>query len=138
MDQSPEVKDLANALCTFQSKMQTVAKDAKNPFFKSKYATLESIWEAARPFLTECGLAVVQGGTAIFPTAGQAQPYLTTTILHSPSGQWIRGDFILSPAKLDAQGFGSAITYMRRYSFCSMLGIQTGEDDDGNAASTKA
>ena len=55
-------------------------------------------------------------------------------LMHS-SGQWMRSNVSVRAAKPDAQGLGSAITYLRRYSLCAMVGIAPGDDDDGNAAS---
>lgn len=125
--QSQEIKDLVSALCKVQSEMKGAVKDSSNPFFKSKYADLESCWEAARLPLTKNGLSIVQ--TLDYENGVDL---LVTTLAHS-SGQWIKGRLRIVPTKADPQAVGSAITYARRYAFAAIVGlIQT--DDDGEAA----
>lgn len=125
--QSPEVKDLFTALSKAQGELHAVKKDSLNPFFKSHYADLESIWDAVRATLAKNGLCVVQGIAHVDGVTG-----LVTTVGHS-SGQWIKSFTPLNPVKNDPQGMGSAITYHRRYSLAAMLGVvQT--DDDGEVA----
>lgn len=126
MDKSPTITELAKALCNFQSKMGTVVFDANNPFFKSKYATLSAIVSKAKPILTDCGLAISQ------LTEGEGG---VTTILMHESGEFIYSTLTLKSVKDDPQGHGSAITYARRYSYASILGIVSDEDDDGNESS---
>lgn len=124
MIKSEQVDKISQALIKFQSKVAAVPKTAKNPFFNSKYADLAKIWECIQPLLTECDLAVIQTGN---PEG------MTTTVLHS-SGQYIGGTWkIISKNAADPQAYGSGITYMRRYSLCSLLGVTT-EDDDGERA----
>lgn len=125
---SPQINELAAALSKAQSQLKGAVKDAKNPFFKSSYATLESVWESCQRPLTDNGLSVVQGvkGTA-----------LITTLMHS-SGQWVQSEYPINPVKQDPQGFGSAVTYARRYSLAAMVGVFSVEDDDGNKASHPA
>jgi hypothetical protein len=125
---SESLSNLAKALSQAQSKIKGAKKDANNPFFKSKYADLESVWEACRGPLTENGLSVAQ-----LPTG---QKGLLTILLHS-SGEWIAGEMLLNPTKDDPQGLGSALTYGRRYSLAAITGVHQ-TDDDGNAASGKA
>lgn len=124
-----ELNELAKALATAQSQMQPALLDAVNPAFRSKYATLASVWEAVRPILAKNGLCVIQR-----PEHHEAGLALTTTILHV-SGQSISSTLVMPVVKRDPQGFGSAITYARRYGLCAMLGVVADEDDDGNAAS---
>lgn len=130
MPQSAEIKDLATALTKAQSVINAAKKDANNPFFNSSYATLQSVWDAARQVLAPNGLAVVQ---TFEPTDGKTLN-LTTTLVHT-SGQWIAGTISVTPTKADPQGAGSAATYARRYSLAAIVGIVADEDDDGNAAS---
>lgn len=122
------INELAKALAAAQGEMRGAAKDAKNPHFKSDYATLASVIETARPVLAKHGLAVVQLPGAIDDTG----LHLTTILMHA-SGQNIRSDFVMPVPRRDPQGVGSAITYARRYALMSVLGIPA-EDDDGNAA----
>lgn len=127
MVKSDSIAALAAALAKAQSKMGPAKKDAVNPHFKSRYADLASVWEAARGPLTENGLAVVQ--TLDDSDRGAC---VVTTLMHS-SGEWISGRLTLPVSKSDAQGYGSAITYARRYGLAAILGIAA-DDDDGEAA----
>ena len=128
MEKSPSLKNLAKALTCFQSNIQKVKKDSTNPFFKSKYASLSNILETIQGPLTECGLCFSQ-----FPTDNHG---LTTILIHSDSGEYLESTYFMKPVKDDPQGIGSSITYQRRYSLASVLGLNIDDDDDGNAAST--
>lgn len=128
--QSQELNELAKALCKAQAGMSSARMDGSNPHFRSSYATLDNIWQAARKPLTDNGLSVSQTLTP--------DNVLITTLLHE-SGQWLRSYFRLNPVKNDPQGVGSALTYGRRYSLAAIVGIaQSDEDDDGEAASKPA
>lgn len=129
MNKSESIAEISKALVSFHSKVQAVKKDATNPFFKSKYATLDSFIETINKPLEESGLSYSQ-----FPDGVNG---LTTILMHS-SGEWIESRYDMTPAKNDPQGLGSAITYMRRYALGAVLGLATEEDDDANTASTKA
>jgi hypothetical protein len=127
MQHSEQINELAAALAKAQGAMTGAVKDSANPFFKSRYADLESVWTACRKALTENGLSVVQSASA---TEGGVA--VTTMLLHS-SGQWMRDTLPLHPKDMSPQGIGSAITYGRRYALAAMAGVyQT--DDDGEAA----
>ena len=130
MSHSPEINHLAKALAAAQSSLSPAAKDAVNPHFRNHYASLGSVWDAAREVLGANGLSVVQ---TYAPTDGTRLD-LVTTLMHE-SGQWISGTISMVPAKADPQGIGSAATYARRYSLASILGIVADEDDDGQKAS---
>ena len=130
MEQSESVKNIIPALINVQKSITNVAKNADNPFFKSKYADLPSIIEHSRDLLSDNDLVVVQTN----------EPHdigivVVTTMYHS-SGEWIRGKLRLTPSKNDPQQAGSAITYGRRYTLAAILNIAQ-EDDDGNLASGK-
>jgi hypothetical protein len=126
--QSAEIKDLASALSKAQKVMRAIPKDSVNPFFKSKYADMATVVEHTRAALADNGLAVTQGLSL------DAAPCLITTLIHS-SGQWLRSAWPITPVKNDPQGIGSAVTYARRYAYCAIIGVASGdEDDDGNAA----
>jgi len=123
------MNELAKALVKAQAAMNHAAKDAKNPHFKSSYSTLASVIDAVRPALSGNGLAFVQklhtaeGGVSV------------ETVLIHESGQEMSCGILFVPAsKQDAQGYGSALTYAKRYGLQAALGIAS-EDDDGNAAS---
>lgn len=126
---SESIKELALALSKAQGQLEHAKKDVKNEFFKSKYADLASVIDAAKKPLSENGLAVVQ----LVDTDSDGLIYLESTLLHS-SGEWISGRYPIRPIKTDPQSVGSAITYARRYAFSALTGIAA-DDDDGNAAS---
>ena len=128
MKTSDSIKELATALAKAQASMAGAKKDSTNPHFRSKYADLASIWEACRDALTSNGIAVVQMTRATTEEA----VIVETRLLHS-SGEWIEGELLVPVTKADAQGFGSAITYARRYSLAAAVGVAP-EDDDGAAA----
>lgn len=131
MLKSESISNLAKALSTVQGKLTYAKKDSKNPFFKSNYADLESVWDACRDLLSANGLAVSQ-----FPgTYSDLDKSMSlTTILSHESGEWISQEMSLPVSKVDAQGAGSAITYMRRYALAAVVGVVQA-DDDGNEAS---
>ncbi len=128
MNKSDSIKELAGALAKAQSKIKGALKDSANPFFKSKYADLASVVEAIRGALSENGLAYVQ----LTIPSDKEEVQVETILMHS-SGEWISGIIALPVSKADAQGFGSALTYARRYGLSAMVGVAP-EDDDGNAA----
>lgn len=127
-DQSEAINELATALSKAQGVITNAVKDTDNTFFKSKYATLASVWDACRKPLADNGLAVVQTLTS----TDQGQQ-LITTLAHA-SGQWMRSYYPVVAVKPDPQGFGSALTYARRYALSAMVGVAPA-DDDGEAAS---
>lgn len=128
MIKSEQINELATALSKAQAEMKGAIKDSKNPFFKSSYADLSSVWDACRGPLTKNGLSIVQ------TNCGDSPETLTvcTTLLHS-SGQWISSQLTGKPVKNDPQAIGSAYTYYRRYALAAMVGVSP-EDDDGNSA----
>jgi hypothetical protein len=136
--QSPTVEALAEALSEAQKDFEAVPKKADNPFFRSKYADLPTIVQAATPILAKYGLSVTQ----LLDFDGE-NDLLTTRLMHA-SGQWIQSEARLhirdakGNLRLDPQGLGSAVTYYRRYAYSAILGIVTEEDDDGNKSSSQA
>jgi hypothetical protein len=130
---SQTIGKLSEALSKAQAVIEGAKKDASNPFFKSSYSTLASVWDACRKPLSDNGLSIVQ--TTEFMPNNPELVCIDTILCHS-SGEWIKGRLVGKPVKNDPQGVGSCITYFRRYSLQSMVGISP-EDDDGNAASGK-
>ena len=127
MNQSSSIAALAAALAKAQAEMSGAAKDSANPYFKSKYADLESVWSACRKPLTDNGLSVIQTSQ---PTKHGLM--LVTTLAHL-SGEWIRGYMPILAKDATAQSQGSGITYARRYALAAIVGVyQT--DDDAEAA----
>ena len=134
MNQSETIGQLATALSIVQGKLTHATKDSANPFFKSRYADLESVWDSCRSLLAENGLAIMQFPGAVIAHEDKLFMSLTTIITHS-SGEFISEEMSVPVSKADAQGAGSAITYMRRYALAAVVGVVQA-DDDGNAAST--
>jgi hypothetical protein len=130
MSQSEVINELAAALSKAQGEMQAAVKDKINPFFKSSYADLGSVWDAARPVLSKYGLCIMQTTEL---AADRNQVIMVTTLAHT-SGQWMKSYLPLNPAKNDSQGMGAAITYLRRYSLSAIVGVVCDEDDDGETA----
>lgn len=122
------MNELAKALVKAQAAMSHAAKDSKNPHFKSAYSSLASVIDAVRPALSSNGLAFVQklhnadGGVAV-----------ETVLIHESGQEMSCGTLFIPATKQDAQGFGSALSYAKRYSLQSALGIASA-DDDGEAA----
>ncbi len=132
MNQSEQINELATALAKCQGEMEPAIKDSINPHFKSKFATLFSIWESCRKPLSRNGLSVVQTMDYI------NDRFCLTTILMHTSGQWLKSITPIISARNDAQGIGSALSYFKRYSLSAMLGICTAdEDDDAEGAMPK-
>jgi len=129
-ESSTNIDQLAGALVKCQQQLKPALKDSTNPFFKSKYADLGAVWEACREALGANGLAVVQ-----LPGFENGVAQLTTILVHI-SGQWVQGTAGAPLKTQDAQGVGSALTYLRRYGLAACVGVVT-EDDDGEAASPK-
>ena len=127
MRTSEQIAALADALSKAQAAMTGAKKDKANPFFKSAYADLSAVMEAISGPFAAHGLSFTQS-----PGFIDGMIVVTTRIMHS-SGEWIEGDCILPPTKADAQGYGSAITYAKRYGLQAMAGVPS-VDDDGNDA----
>lgn len=121
---SEAIDQISTALAKAQARISTVGKDAKNPHFKSQYATLAAVREAAIPALNDHGISVLQ-----FPGYLDGRVTLTTRLLHT-GGQWIDSTCSAKSVKDDAQGFGSVVTYLRRYSLAAITGLAQ-DDDDG-------
>jgi len=126
MKKSESIKNISTALAVFHIKMDVIKKDAKNPFFKSTYASLSNILDAIKIPLAESDLS--------FSQHPMGENGLSTILMHK-SGEWIGSHFTMKPVKNDPQGIGSCITYMRRYALAAILGLNIDEDDDGNSAS---
>jgi hypothetical protein len=126
MTTSTETKNIFTALVNFHKEVDKISKDAKNPFFKSRYASLSGILDSIDNPLVNNNLAIVQ-----FPEGDHG---LTTRLCHS-SGEWMEATYTMKPVKDDPQGRGSAITYQRRYAVAAILSLNVDDDDDGNAAS---
>ena len=125
------MKELFSAYAKAFPEIEGALKDSINPHFKNKYADLSSVTNAIKPALAKYGLSFVQishiadGGVCV-----------ETVILHSSGESLSCGMFFAPATKQDAQGYGSAFTYARRYSLSALLGLAA--DDDGLDTGTLA
>ncbi len=127
----PEHANIATALAAAQAEMGKALKQANNQHFRNKYADLGNVMDACLPALNKHGIALIQ------PTGeDEVGRYVETCLVHL-SGETLRCRVPLIVQKNDMQGYGSAVTYARRYGLMCMAGIAP-EDDDGNAAAKAA
>jgi hypothetical protein len=126
---SPSIAALAKALVQAMGELENPPKDEYNPHFKSRFCSLAGARNAIQPVFARHGLAVFQS-----LGSGERGPRVVTIILHS-SGEWLESEALELPAqKQDAQGYGSAATYARRYSLLAAAGVVGDDDDDGQQA----
>jgi hypothetical protein len=123
------MQEIAKALIKFHFEVGKIKKDADNPFFKSKYASLSNILDVVTPALIASDLVVVQ------MPVGEGK--LRTILLHA-SGENIESEFDMKIVKNDPQSLGSAITYARRYAIGAILSLNIDDDDDANSATPQA
>lgn len=156
MIHSESFKAIPKALVAIQSQVRPAAKDAKNDYFDSPYADLESVINSVRPIMVQEGLSLMQFPSTDYvnmvetkatmregdsrnrsqkivdirvPTVG-----VETRLDHADSGEWLTHTMSMLPMDNSPQAIGSTITYARRYSLNAILGLIS-EDDDGNAGS---
>lgn len=122
--------NLWTALRDARARMNPVIQDSTNPHYGNDFASLEAVYDCIDVALHESGLVVVQ----CVDFEGDVD-FLQTIIAHTDTGDQVSARYPLRPAKTnDPQEFAGAVTYARRYSLVSMLGLKMA-DDDGNAAS---
>lgn len=125
------MKNIATAFVKAQRDFAPALKTSTNPHFKSKYADLAACVEAVIDALNTNGIAMIQR------THDDETGVTVETVFIHDSGETIESGRLHVPAaKNDPQGYGSALTYARRYSLMAACGIAP-EDDDGNSASRK-
>jgi hypothetical protein len=122
------MKQIAAALVKAQKGFSPALKSADNPFFKSKYADLGACVDAVLDSLHSNGIALVQNCHE-----SETGVIVETMFIHESGETLSTGKLHVPATKHDAQGYGSALTYARRYSLMAACGIAP-EDDDGNAA----
>lgn len=122
--------NLFKGMFKFRTQLKQPKLDGDNPFFKSGYVTLEGVQKAVDEALKDTGLSYIQkvynddnGGVGV-----------ETVIMHEDGEALSSGPLSLRPTKNDPQGYGSAITYAKRYQLAAMFGISSDKDDDGNLA----
>lgn len=129
MKTSESLSKIAPALLGAQKAISYAIKDSVNPHFRNRYADLSAVIEAIKDPLNKEGLTFLQTPSP----SENGTLHLTTRILHN-SGEWIEDTAVCPLPKNDPQGFGSAMTYLRRYSLGAFLGVPSEDDDDGEAA----
>jgi len=122
------VKDVAAAFVKAQKEFGPALKSSSNPHFKSRYADLAACVEAVIDALNNNGIALMQ-----VTHECESGVIVETTLIHESGEMLSAGKLHVPASKADAQGYGSALTYARRYSLMAACGIAP-EDDDGNAA----
>ena len=125
------MKELFTAYAKALPEIEGALKDSLNPHFKNKYADLSSVTNAIKPALAKYGLSFVQ-----ISHIAEGGACVETLIMHTSGESLSCGMFYAPATKNDAQGYGSAFTYARRYSLSAAFGVCP-EDDDGNAASQR-
>jgi len=125
------MKSLASALVAAQKQFAPALKTSLNPHFKSKYVDLAGCVEAVIDALNNSGIALMQ-----HCHESDSGVIVETVFMHESGETLSCGKLHVPASKHDAPGYGSALTYARRYSLMAACGIAP-EDDDGNAASKK-
>ena len=125
------MKSIHLAFVKAQKEFGPALKTSTNPHFKSRYADLSACVEAVIDALNNNGIALMQ---KLHPSEGGVA--IETIFVHESGESMANGILHVPASKQDPQGYGSALTYARRYSLMSACGIAP-EDDDGNMASKK-
>ncbi|VIF90378.1 ERF family protein [Clostridioides difficile] len=127
--------EITKALIAFHLDIESIPKDNTNPFFRSKYANLDTILKAVNPLLAKHDLILMQSAE----DAGNDKVYIKTKLKHS-SGEYIESNSApFKPTKTnDIQARGALETYLRRYAVQSVLALSFEEDDDGNSLTNKS
>lgn len=128
---APVLSGIAEALAKAQCEMSNPVFDAQNPHFRNRFASLAAVRNAVVPVLAKHGIALNQDITST--DTGIA---CRTVLTHASGQQMVFGPLVLPVSKADAQGFGSAATYARRYSMMAVAGVVGDADDDGESAVT--
>ena len=128
---SEKITNLAKAMLEVQKQLRPALKDKLNDFTHSRYATLNSVMDACGEALINAGIWVTQYPVPV--ENGSSSLGLVTKLVHAESGEWQESLLVMPLPKTDPQGYGSALTYARRYGLSSMVGL-VAEDDDANMA----
>lgn len=128
MNHSPELDQLAPALCGLQAEIEAAPKGTKGQY--GAYSDLPTCWNTVQPLLAKHGLSITQ----TFQPTDRDEVCITTTLLHK-SGQYISGTLNLPYGRNGGpQGAGAAVTYGRRYGLAAIVGLVTDKDDDAQNA----
>jgi hypothetical protein len=129
---SEKITNLAKAMLEVQKVIRPALKDSYNGFTQSKYATLNSVMDACSEALIDAGIWVTQYPVPV--EGGGSNLGLVTKLVHAESGESQESLLVMPLPKTDPQGYGSALTYARRYGLSAMVGLVTEDDDDANMA----
>jgi len=122
------MEKIFGSLAKAQKNFEAAFKSANNPQFRSKYAGLDACVDAVREALNDQGIFLTQTVDSV-----ERGVVIETVFAHESGETYMGGKLFMPVTKTDAQGYGSAITYGRRYSLLTACGVAP-EDDDGNAA----
>lgn len=128
MEHSENISAFAAAFVAAQADVKGAEKDKTNPHYRSSYADLGSVMDACKDALSKNGIAVIQS-----PVPSDTGTLALDTVLMHKSGEWVSGKIVMPLSKNDPQGYGSAMTYARRYGLAAMVGVCP-EDDDAESA----
>lgn len=120
---SEDTKELDTAMSKAWGEFPKIGYNRDNPFFKSNYADLQIIIDTIRPLLAKNGLYI----SYFTEITAEGMTILRTRLRHA-SGQWIETRARIIPQKNDQQSYGSCLTYNRRYSILSLLGLGVADD----------
>lgn len=135
---SEKVSELFRVLTKVQASLSPVKKDGVNLHYKANYATLPAVLEVLMPVLEENGVLLLQVPRPIEPgLVNSVSVGLDTLIVHTESSEWLSFTMTLPLPKVDPQGVGIALAYMRRYSLLTIFSMST-EDGDGNLPQQKS
>ena len=137
MEEKSTVK-FYKALLEFQSDIEGMKKDEKNPFYKSSYLPLPNMLRELKPLAQKHGFILSQP-TKVIQTASGVLNVATSKLTHAETGLSEVSEIAITPellSKADMQKLGGAITYGRRYTLSALVSLEE-FDDDGNLASGK-
>lgn len=131
-DAASQNKEANAAFVKAQSEFEAIAFDKQNPHFKNKYASLGAVLKATLPALNRNGIALVAQ-----TEVSEGEIWLATRLVYGGLA-FARSEWPIGKVGTPPQQLGSALTYARRYTLQSILGVVAEEDDDGNAAAPAA
>jgi len=126
------MENIAKALVKAQLEMITPKKGSVNPFFKNKYADLNDVLAAVVPALNNNGIVLLQPLVNI-----EGKNFVKTVLMHESGEVFESLAEIFCKNTNDAQAYGSGVTYARRYSLSSIVGIGSEDDDAQKAVQAK-
>lgn len=129
MQTSETIIKITGALLAAQKAITFATKDAVNGHLRNRYADLPAVIDAIKPALNDAGIVFLQTGSP----SDDGKLHLTTRLIHE-SGEWIQDTLVIPIPKADPQGYGSAMTYGRRYALAAITGLYQADDDGERSA----